>query len=253
MGFENMQMGKAQSRTPEEEEKLNASRRENERQFENDADARNENRNFVKKAFGVGEMSAMDVAHEEALGLNDLDSVEKRLKMMTEEDVSILIETHDIKGMVEFVTGNASRVINNDVLALMPREVIESPEVQSLLEKNIMYQFNREGSGDYGLEQYTLAVKRANRFVKLGLMSTESVQKILTSESNQKQLEDIVTYTYNNKYNINPKDRHKLAVERANKFVKLGLLIKERADQVLTDLQSGKTGKSERELYNLEN
>ena len=54
------------------EEEIAATQRENDRQFEEQADVRNQNRSFVKKVFGAGKMSGIDIAHEEALRVNRL-------------------------------------------------------------------------------------------------------------------------------------------------------------------------------------
>ncbi|MDO8560590.1 MAG: hypothetical protein Q7R91_00005 [bacterium] len=54
------------------EEEIEASRRENARQFEEQADTRNENRGVVKKVFGIGKESGIDIAQEEASRINRL-------------------------------------------------------------------------------------------------------------------------------------------------------------------------------------
>ena len=57
---------------PKTEEEIATTRRGNDRQFKEQSDVRNENRSFVKKVFGAGKMSGVDIAHEEALRVNKL-------------------------------------------------------------------------------------------------------------------------------------------------------------------------------------
>jgi len=68
MGFESMPTGKP----AKTEEEIEATRREKARQFEEQAETRNENRGVVKKVFGIGKESGIGIAQEEASRINRL-------------------------------------------------------------------------------------------------------------------------------------------------------------------------------------
>lgn len=74
MNFESIQPSGKQSNADE-----TMAREENEQQFEKQADIRNKNRNTIKKILGISHESDVDIAHEEALRVNELvDQVVKR-------------------------------------------------------------------------------------------------------------------------------------------------------------------------------
>ncbi len=93
-------MEKMPTGTPQKtEEEIAATRRENDRQFEEQADVRNENRGFVKKVFGVGKMDGVDIAHEEALRVNKL--VDQKIEREGVE-TSAQTSADEILGSTEF-------------------------------------------------------------------------------------------------------------------------------------------------------
>ncbi|MEK9175324.1 MAG: hypothetical protein AAB795_01900 [Patescibacteria group bacterium] len=74
MSIENMSAGVPQ----ESEEEIEAKQRKNDQLFKEQADVRNKDRSTVKKMFGVGKVSGVDMAHEEALRINQL--VDEKVK-----------------------------------------------------------------------------------------------------------------------------------------------------------------------------
>ena len=195
----------------------------------------------------------------------DKEALMAEFENMVSAQVETLVKANDTEQMKMLIQNNNLDYIGSRNLASMPKEVIQSPEVQSRLTSHLEYFFGNPNL-EYG-------VNKANEYVKLGLMSAESVQALVQSEAVQNKFAETIkgTFSGNLEYGVNKANEYvKLGLmsaesvqalvqsepfqkivtgalerefsgvraTRANEYVRLGIISREKADQLLSRLQA---------------
>lgn len=230
------------------EEELEALRRENAQQFEDQADARNENRSFVKKIFGTGKVSEVDIAQEEASRINRL--VDQKIER-DGEITSAQNATEEIARSSEFGRKDEATIKAEEYLKSKSPDILKSIQVgdiesaaklfervkddeelplQAAFEKMVSNQVDTlVRSGD--LEGIKKLVQENRLLYPISLKNIAVMpQEIIQSPNMQTKL----ATTFENTFYRNREH----GVTLANEYVELGLMTKEKASQMLSNLSA---------------
>ncbi len=139
----------------------------------------------ILKNVSDGDFGSASITFEKTLGDIDFNTTKEwasfieAFKEMRVEHVSAVIKSGDVQKMKDLVLRNGLEYIGIKNVAMMPKEVVYSPEIQERMRIAIEekvggnYRSNDEDSKREAIEQ-------AHKFIKIGIMKPKDAKNILS-------------------------------------------------------------------------
>jgi hypothetical protein len=143
------------------------------------------------------------------------------LEKIISDQIDTLVQSENIPEMKIFILKNSLEDLGIKNIAHMPEKVIYSPEIQLKFINKIKQEFGLKA------EYPQNAINWKKLFIEVGIMKTETIQKLFDSEEIRNRIEERI------KNELSPGDRYKkIALQYLEQYKELGLLTEENIDNL---------------------